>query len=305
MNNYPIVLAHGIARFDIVRQIILDDIRALVPGFDFPTDELHYFRNIGSHLRQNGFEVFHPNVDFAGGVKQRAADLATEIDAFLRTTTHEKVHIIAHSMGGLDARHMLFHNHQQMKDRVASLTTIGTPHLGTSFADWGMNRVGHQELDVIKTLFGLDITGFADLSTPVCMRYNNEMEDFEATNAVFYQTYGASQSLVKTFSLIKFSWQIIRRLEGHLAHRGASDGLVSLRSQWWKATLRAQNGTVKRIPQHRFGVPADHLNEIGWWDLDELNLGQWWHHLDWWSPKAFENKIKAQYLEIAQRLRNI
>ena len=40
-----------------------------------------------------------------------------------------KVNIIAHSLGGLDARQML--THLGMGSRVASLTTVGTPHRGT------------------------------------------------------------------------------------------------------------------------------------------------------------------------------
>jgi len=37
-----------------------------------------------------------------------------------------KVHLFAHSMGGLDARHMI--THLGMANRVRTLTTIGTPH---------------------------------------------------------------------------------------------------------------------------------------------------------------------------------
>lgn len=305
MNSYPIVLAHGIARFDIVRQMILDDIRSIVPFFNFPTDELHYFRKIGSHLTQRGFVVAQPNVNFAGDVKQRARDLGSALDDFLSGTPHEKVHIIAHSMGGLDARHMLFHNHHGMRHRVASLTTIGTPHLGTSVADVGMAIVGDQRLDLLKLLLGLDITGFRDLSTQACKEVNEEMEDFEAKNDVFYQTYAASQDVARTFSLIKFSWRIIQENERNDGHGGANDGLVSRKSQWWTAELRGQDGTVKRVPQHLFSVPADHLNEIGWWDLDELNLAQFAHHWDWWSPREFETAVKQQYLDIARRLHQL
>jgi triacylglycerol esterase/lipase EstA (alpha/beta hydrolase family) len=42
------------------------------------------------------------------------------------------VHIIAHSMGGLDARHLIV-DIVTMADKVGTLATIGTPHLGTSF----------------------------------------------------------------------------------------------------------------------------------------------------------------------------
>ena len=42
-------------------------------------------------------------------------------------------------MGGLDARYLI--SRLGMADRVLSLTTLGTPHRGTSFADWGVSRL--------------------------------------------------------------------------------------------------------------------------------------------------------------------
>ena len=43
-------------------------------------------------------------------------------------------------MGGLDARYMIAS--LGMEARVLSLTTVGTPHRGTAFADWGMPAFG-------------------------------------------------------------------------------------------------------------------------------------------------------------------
>ena len=48
------------------------------------------------------------------------------------------MHLIAHSMGGLDARHMIVR--EGMAERVASLTTVGTPHNGTPVAVKKLHR---------------------------------------------------------------------------------------------------------------------------------------------------------------------
>ena len=107
-------------------------------------DQLHYFKGIRTHLKENGFSAFHSNVPWAAGVKVRGTAMNKNILNCLNESCAEKVNIIAHSMGGLDARHMMFddRNSGRIHEKVASLTTIGTPHHGTSFADWGMKNLG-------------------------------------------------------------------------------------------------------------------------------------------------------------------
>ena len=52
-----------------------------------------------------------------------------------------------------------------------------------------------------------------------------------------------------------------------------NDGLVTVSSQKWKKELVASDGTPKPVAQNEFPFPADHLNEVGWWDLQEAVLG--------------------------------
>lgn len=133
----PIILAHGIARFDILREILLAKLR--LDEQKLP-DRFRYFKGIKSHLEANGFEVYHTSVEFAGRVDIRARQLSDQVNRILDRTGSPKVHIIAHSMGGLDARHMIVD--PDMADKVATLATIGTPHMGTTFADFGITRGG-------------------------------------------------------------------------------------------------------------------------------------------------------------------
>ena len=63
-----------------------------------------------------------------------AAQLKEEIDAILAETGAEKVNLIAHSKGGLDAKWMI--EHLDMAEKVASLTTLCTPHQGSPVASF-------------------------------------------------------------------------------------------------------------------------------------------------------------------------
>lgn len=279
---YPIVLAHGIARFDILRREL--EARGILTDIT-GNDALHYFRNIRPFLQQHGFTVYHTNVGFAASIEQRSRELAEQVDALC--ARHGKVHIIGHSMGGLDARHMIV-DIPGMDQKVASLTTVGTPHLGTSFADWGLSNGGDELIRALEDV--VDLRGFASLTTSACQAFNRRAEAAEAANPVVYQTYASSQEKYRVLGPLQAFWQIIQNFEGD------NDGLVPVRSQLWCAEL-VSDGHRKRVAQHRFPIPADHFNQIGWWDVREWLAGQ--------NPVEYERAIQAVYLRIAQSVSGI
>jgi triacylglycerol lipase len=297
MQTFPIVLAHGIARFDVLREsfVSLLDIADKVP------DRLHYFRGIRSHLAGQGFSVFHSSVDFAGGVAQRAEGLKAEVEAALKSTGRQKAHVIAHSMGGLDARRMIVD--LGMDERVCSLTTIGTPHKGSSFADWGLAHKDEEAAKRFRDLTHLD--GFLDLTTAECKKFNDRAEAIEADNKVaLYQTYAShEEERARVFGLLQLSWDKITKAEG------LNDGLVSVESQRWRGELRG--GKTKKVVQKNFPVFADHLNEVGWWELNQLkgksktnffkNPFKFFRRL-FNEPREYENQIRGVYLDIAKDL---
>ncbi|MCD6416524.1 MAG: hypothetical protein J7M08_07500 [Planctomycetes bacterium] len=257
-DRYPIILAHGICRFGLDK---LED------------DRLHYFRGIRSALMDDGFPVFLSRVSWAGGVERRADELRDELIRITGGfTLYRRVHIIAHSMGGLDARRMIYRH--RMQDRVASLSTIGAPHHGSSFADWGMKRL--RRLIGFARRIGLDVDGFADLTSESCRRFNEEAAEFERTCGVRYRTYAGVQERGKTHRPLRLSHRIIQREEG------PNDGLVSLRSATWRDEYFEER------------IEADHLNEIGWWDPTDLEITR--------NLEAFQKRIRDFYLRIARSL---
>lgn len=113
---YPIVLAHGFFGFEDFA------------GAGF----VDYFWRVRQALADDGEAlVFTPAVDPFNDSTVRGHQLLEHIERILRETGHDRVNIVAHSQGGLDAR-VVAH---VRPDLVASVTTIATPHRGTPIAD--------------------------------------------------------------------------------------------------------------------------------------------------------------------------
>ena len=138
--------------------------------------QLRIIRQIPQALRAAGHVVPPPPaLRPAGSIVERAHDLK----AYLNDLQHpavfgQRVHLIAHSMGGLDARYMI--TKLDMAPRIVSLTTIGTPHHGSPIAD--LVSAGTQPLlrRFVEHL-GVDVRGLADLTTAACQRFNTEVLD--------------------------------------------------------------------------------------------------------------------------------
>ena len=110
--KYPILLVHGAAMKDFLF--------------------MRSFGRIDSILKSRGWEVYKSKCDAFGTVENNAEQIRDEILEILEATGAGKVNIIAHSKGGLDARFMT--EHYGMNDKVASLTTLCTPHRGSPVA---------------------------------------------------------------------------------------------------------------------------------------------------------------------------
>src|SRR5262245_2710379 len=86
----PIVLVHGLLGFDALRVLGR-------PVFN-------YFPGIAEFFQAAGNRVYSVQLTPTAGVAQRAIELR---DHFVNEVPDEPVHVIAHSMGGLDSRYMI------------------------------------------------------------------------------------------------------------------------------------------------------------------------------------------------------
>jgi triacylglycerol lipase len=209
--RHPVVLAHGAFGFD---EIALAGRRH------------RYFRNIADELAALGTSFHHPRVPPAGSVSMRAEKLV----ALVREVPGERINVIAHSMGGLDARFAIAR--LGLADRVASLVTIGAPHFGTPIAELPLSRA-------VARAFRLE--ALLDLTPRALERFNHEVPD---ASGVAYCSVVAASDLAHTNPLL---WPTHAYLS---AHGGPNDGLVPASSQRWGKVLRE--------------VEADHWAQVGW-----------------------------------------
>src|SRR5256884_1129347 len=213
----PVVLAHGFLGFD---EIELGKSKHL------------YFRGIGMHLEKLGAQVYSPRVPPASSISARAQRLAD----LIRALPEPRVNIVAHSMGGLDARYAI--SRLGLADKVASLVTIGTPHLGTPLAD-----AGHAVFGRITRLLRklVDLSGFGDLTTEGMAKFKLEVPDAQG---VAYASVVGRSGRLKTNPLLWPSHLYLAECSG------PNDGVVPTTSQAHGEVLRE--------------IEADHWAQIGW-----------------------------------------
>ncbi len=103
--------------------------------FGFGTDKINfginYFNGVRSIFEDAGFDVFEPTVDPLGSLDQRSSQLASKIMDHWNDTSD--IYIVAHSMGGLDARRVIAR--YSVGKRIKKLVSIATPHFGSPVAD--------------------------------------------------------------------------------------------------------------------------------------------------------------------------
>lgn len=111
--KYPIILAHGIGCRD-----------------DQPEKT---WGRIPEALRADGNKVYFGGQDAWGSVENNARMLKERLLSALASEHAEKANLICHSKGGLEARYLAFA--LGMRPKIASITTINTPHRGNAAAD--------------------------------------------------------------------------------------------------------------------------------------------------------------------------
>jgi len=215
MPSLPIVLHHGLFGYDSVG----------VGKFRWA-----YFQGIDKALRRAGYPVVVSKVHPTGGVAKRAAQLKESIESALAELNgmgHGKILLVAHSMGGLDARYMI---HQLgMNDHVAALLTITTPHRGSPYADWCVRHLGKRLGGFeLMDMLGLDISAVRDLTTDACAAFNERITDVPG---VGYFSVSAAREWPKVAPFVLHSHKVVSDAEG------PNDGLVSVRSSTWGTHL--------------------------------------------------------------------
>jgi len=222
--KYPIVLVHG---------IIAHDRGGLV----------NFWGRIPEKLKEHGIKVYFGNTDAWGSYESNAEILQTTIEKVLHETKSKKVNILSHSKGGIDSRYLVWK--YDFGDKVASLTTVSTPHHGAEIADliYKQKIVHSDKAKKILATFGKiygDIN--PDLYNVNYQLTTEKMKEFNenitADKRVYYQSLYSTMKDSIDDIVFFYSHQYIKKISGE------NDGLVSERSAQWGTNITKIEGSI-------------------------------------------------------------
>lgn len=252
-SKYPIILAHGLA----AKQLRI----------------VNAFGRIGEELEKEGYKVFVADTDGFGSVEHNAEQLRDYINRVLILTGAEKVNIIAHSKGGLDSKYMI--TKLGMEDKVASLTTLCTPHRGSIIASkiWDLpmpiKKLIAFWIDMFYCLFLGDKHPDSIRACAQLRAVDESEETLQFSYKVYCQSYSTSISDVKDC----FIMGLPMKLQHHFEVLD-NDGLVSEES--------AQFGCYRG---RCLDIPVSHVQII-----------------DLFSKKSQKEQIYAFYKKVCSEL---
>jgi triacylglycerol lipase len=235
--KYPILLVHGIGFRD---------------DFLYPK----YWSKIPKVLKKNGAKVYLAHQDAFNSHAENAVQIKYAVDEILEETGAEKVNIIAHSKGGLESRYAI--TMLGMANKVASLTTLATPHRGSAMADTLLAFFERKNmLDwVLKKLFNYakflgdkhpDIYQASnELSIAYMKHFNQSVPDIPT---VYYQSYGGLINEKYPNWFIRIQYKLMVKAEGE------NDCIVSKHSYQW--------GKFKGVVKSNDDYGISHFDIVG------------------------------------------
>jgi triacylglycerol lipase len=260
---YPIVLLHGMGGFG----------RLTVGPIG-----VQYFNGVVEDLSKRGESVFVTVSTPYDTSEVRAREIAKQIDAILQKTGKAKVNLIGHSQGGLDARVLASPAGMAMGDRIASVTTIATPHRGSRVADLALGLlkdVPKSIIDDVTSSFlrAVEKTAYELQSDPKLRAQVTELSEtymqstfnpkYVDDGRVLYMSYGGRTNNRTGIGVCDDAWfandptdldtpQIFLAPMASYLEEGklkANDGLVTVESSKWGVFMQC--------------VAADHMKEVG------------------------------------------
>ena len=220
--KYPVVLVHG---------IFAHDRRALV----------NFWGRIPEIFKNHGIEVFLGNTDAWGGYDTNAEILKDTIDKILLETNSDKVNIIAHSKGGIDSRYLIWK--YDYGDKVASLTTISTPHHGSEIADLIFSqkivhtRTTKKALDIFGTLYGDTNPDMYNLNYQLTTEKMTEFNELVTMDQrVYYQSFFSTMRNPCDDFMFFSSFHYLKKV------CGSNDGVVTEASARWSDNFTVFHG---------------------------------------------------------------
>ena len=272
--RYPIVLVHGF--------------------MGSKTSPLWSFYKLPDALRADGHVVIEADLPPFDAPAARARVLASQIDAAI--AQYGKINLIAHSQGGLDSRYLI--SSMGYADRVASLTTISSPHHGTAIADKALGFLpGGTDASINTALKALGInTSDVNVRAALTALAERNAPAFNTANpdraGVVYQSWAGVSSKTGVASSVDLSV-----CDGKmLMHPNTMDKLGTLiPSIVWSVVGHGgadANDGMATVAGAKHGVfrgciPADHMDEVGQVQ-DTYDKATGFDHLRFYRNVSFE-----------------
>ncbi|MEZ5024514.1 MAG: hypothetical protein R2728_14895 [Chitinophagales bacterium] len=228
----------------------------LVSGMGMSDHHLlyNYWGNTPDILKEHGAAVFTAKQFAFTSHFDNAMELKFRVFEVLEKTGKEKVNIVAHSKGGIEARYMI--SNLDMGDKVASLTTLGTPHRGTPIADIVVGKipVGQFVLARLVNIYARmngdkapdSLRATIGVTTEAMEQFNRETLDHPL---VYYQSYAGH--LNKNHP--NFAQKALARIIYRFA--GKNDGMVPIESAKW--------GEFRGIISDENNISVSHTDMVG------------------------------------------
>jgi triacylglycerol lipase len=214
MLKYPVLLIHGAGFRDKVLGLI------------------NYWGRIPELFIKNGVDVYYGGTDAWGSIEKNAERIKNKINDILREKKTEKVNIIAHSRGGLEARYLI--STLNMDHAVASLTTISTPHHGVKAMNIaielpkGLYRFCSFFVNVWSKILGDKTPDFFTSSAQLSEKYSIEFNKCNPDKkGIYYQSYAAMMKYYFSDLLFIIMNPLITFADGD------NDGLCPVESAKW------------------------------------------------------------------------
>ncbi len=251
--KYPILLVHGV--------------------FFRDNKHLNYWGRIPKELETNGATVFYGNHQSAASVEQSAAELAVRIKEITEHTGCEKVNIIAHSKGGLDCRYAT--ENCGVKNCIASLTTVNTPHRGCVFAEWLLNNAPKTLKEKVAEYYNNAarllgdkqpdfIAAVSDLQAGFCKEFDSNTA---IPDGVYCKSIGSVMNRAGEGKFpLNLSYNFVKYFDGK------NDGLVGIDSFKWGSDYTLIDLPVKRGISHADMIDLNRENIKGF-DVREFYVG--------------------------------
>lgn len=228
----------------------------MLHGFGFRDERRNgYWGRIPKALKENGAELYFGNQEGHATIETNAEIVKKRILEVLEETHAEKVNIIAHSKGGLEARYVI--SSLGMDDKVASLSTMSTPHNGSVSVDKLADLSEYMPRPLFNFIFRR-IDKFAEnagdkhpdtlsavlqFRTTAAKKFNQANPDSEN---VYYQSYAFVMKNVFSDVFMFLTYSLVKLFEGE-----NSDGLLSPKSTRWTNFRGVYTGQGRTGISHR------------------------------------------------------